>query len=191
MAGNVNPQGRVCASCGNIVHHPQEAEIAAIFAVVFAVIVGVILLVLSELLPISSHIHGAIREFLNKRAEQSAGRIRKRIEDLEKYRQSAAAYLTSDKAHYLSTLRFILAVLAFMALGASILIAEHMELLARFIIPGSFDLLALFCFGVAITMGVYAVRIASLDTQAQIVKMLEGIDADIEKLKAQLFTNTD
>ncbi len=49
--------------------------------------------------------------------------------------------------------------------------------------------MALGCFLISIIIGVYAVRIASLDTQAKILRMVESIDSDIAKLKEKLPTD--
>jgi hypothetical protein len=161
-----------------------------VWALAFAAILGIPLAfmfaLLFELLPITSRIRGRIRQFRNEQAERSADKIRKRIKELETYRESVAAYLVSDKAHYLSTLRLVLAVLVALSLGASTLIVGMIfsQVHREIMVPFYFTALACFLFGVA--GGAYAVRIASLDTQAKISAMIEGVNKDIEKLRTKL-----
>jgi hypothetical protein len=155
---------------------------AIVFAGAFAAIFFAIGLLI-EVLPANSRIRIAIDQIRNKLAARSLAKLQKRIASLKNYRDS----LVTDKAQYLSTLRFILAILTFMALGISILIVGHIELFGRSLVsPGSFDLLALMCFGIAVFVAFYAVRIASLDTQDKIKAMLASIDADIQKLTSKL-----
>jgi hypothetical protein len=168
--------------------HRHELVWALVFAVVFGVIFAFVFALLFDLLPITSGIRSRIRLFRNKLAERSADKIRQRIKELEKYREGVAIYLVSDKAHYLNTLRFVLGILVAIALGASILITGLIFSQARreIIVPFYFTALACFLFGVV--GGAYAIRIASLDTQAKISAMIENINLDIEKLKAKLPT---
>ena len=159
---------------------------AIVFAAVFAIPSGFIFAVVVDLLPITSKIRGRIRQFRNKLAERSAENIRKRIRELETYRGSVAIYRVSDKAHYLNTLRFVLAILVAIALGASILIVGMIFSHGRREIIVLFYFSALGCFLFGVVGGAYAVRIASLDTQTKISAMIESIDSDIEKLRAKL-----
>src|SRR6267154_27909 len=71
-----------------------------------------------ESLRFNSFIGRGIRFLKNKLAEQSVERLQARIVGLDKYRDSLKTYLVSDKAHYLVTLRALIAILMFMAIGA-------------------------------------------------------------------------
>jgi hypothetical protein len=165
--------------------HKHEVVWAFVFALLLSPVFAFLLLLLFELLPITSRVRGRVREFRNKLAERSAEKLQKRIKELETYRESVAIYLVSDKAHYLSTLRFLLVILVAMALGASILITGMIFSHRReTIIP--FYFIALFCFLFSVVAGGYAVRIASLDTQSKISEMIKGIDSDIAKLRSKL-----
>ena len=145
---------------------------------------ALILAAIAESLRIGSHIRGAIRHVQNKLAERSAGRIRKRVKSLEQYRDSLALYLSSDKAHYLVTLRCVLVVLVFMTTGASVFVLGR--ILARLLHSPDYDPLALGCFVMGALVGILALRVASLDTQAKISEAIRNIDSDIQKLRAKL-----
>jgi len=150
-----------------------------VWALIFAIIV--------DLLRVGSSIRRVGRFSANKWAEKSVGRIRKRIKELEVYRDGLASYLISDKAHYLSTLRNILALLVSITLGISILIVSRLQPFPRYpVLPGSGDLLALLCFAMAIVIGVVGLQIAAPDYQSKIAKMIEGVDANIAKLRTKL-----
>ena len=161
----------------------REVAWAVLFALIFGSIFAAIFALLIEMLPANSRTRIAIGQIRNKLAARSAVKLQKRIASLKNYRDS----LVTDKAHYLSTLRFILAILIFMSLGISTLIVGRIELFGRGLVhPGSFDLLALMCFGIAILVGFYAVKIASLDTQDKINAMIASINADIHELTSKL-----
>lgn len=174
------------AVSGYLALHRHELVWALVFAVVFGAVFAFVFAVLVDLSPITSWTRGRIRQFRNKLAERSEAQIRKRIKELEAYRDSVAIYLVSDKAHYLNTLRFVLVLLIAMALGGSLVITGMIFSLRRpdIIVPFYWSALAFFLFGVV--GGAYAVRIASLDTQAKISAMIESINSDIEKLKEKL-----
>ena len=149
-------------------------------------VLALILAAIAESLRIGSRIRGAMRHLQNKLAERSAGRIRKRVQSLEQYRDSLAIYLSSDKAHYLVTLRCVLAVLVFMATGASVFVLGR--ILARLLHSPNYDPLALLCFVIGALVGILALRVASLDTQAKISEAIRNVDSDIQNLRAKLPT---
>ena len=162
--------------CWNyLVVHRHEILFAAMLAIIV------------DLFRVGSSIRSVGRFIRNKWAEKSVGRIRKRIRELEVYRDSLASYLISDKAHYLSTLRNILALLVSVTLGISILVVSRLPLFPRYpVVPGSGDLFALICFAMAIVIGVVGLQIAAPDYQSKISKMIVGVDANIAKLSAKL-----
>ena len=175
--------------------HRHEVIWAIVFAVVFGVIFAFVFALLFDLLPITSRIRERVQAYRNKLAEQSAAQTRKRIQELEKYRESIAIYLASDKAHYLTTLRSVLAVLLLFGTGVTFLIMGRADLVivggrtGLSIQPGYrgiFDTAGFACFVVSVIISATAIRIASLDTQAKLSAMIEKINADIEKLRAML-----
>ena len=183
------------AISGYLALHRHEVVWAAVFGVVFAVIFAFVFALLFELLPITSRIRAWVQEYRNRLAEQSAAAIRKRIDELEKYRDSIAIYLASDKTHYLTTLRSILGVLLLFGTGATFLIIGRADLLiagggGTFSIDPSlralFNTFGFACFFGSIIISALAIRIAALDTQAKISAMIEKINSDIEKLRTKL-----
>jgi len=182
---------------GYLALHRHEVIWAVVFAIVFGVIFAFVFALLFDLLPITSRIREWVQEYRNRVAEQSAAATRKRINELEKYRDSIAIYLASDKAHYLTTLRSVLTVLLLFGTGITFLILGRADL---FIVAapgrtgfsiqpayrGIFNTAGFACFIVSILISVAAIRIASLDTQAKISTTIEKINADIDKLRAKL-----
>lgn len=157
--------------------------VAVALAFIFGLVFSPVGAVVFEMLPANSRTRRATRRVQNWLANRSAKKLQKRIAGLESYR----ANLVSDKAHYLSTLRFVLAILTLMSAALVLFIAGRIELFGRtFARPGSFDLLALMCLFVAIFFGGYALKIASLDTQDKLQATIAGIDADIQELTSKL-----
>lgn len=75
----------------------------------------------------------------------------------------------------------------FTTLGLVIFIFGRIELFGHPVVPpGSLDLLAMMCWSLATLFGVFALKIASLDTRDKIKATIAGIDADIQELKSQL-----
>jgi hypothetical protein len=182
---------------GYLALHRHEVVWAAIFGVVFAVIFAFVFALIFDLLPITARIRERVQEYRNRLAEQSAAAIRTRIEELEKYRDTIAVYLASDKAHYLTTLRSVLAVLFLFGTGATFLIMGRADLVISSA-PGStgvsappslrgiFNTAGLACFVATVIISALAIRIAALDTQAKISALIEKINSDIEKLRTKL-----
>jgi hypothetical protein len=163
----------------SLMHSPEAWVIGAV--------VGLIIFMIFDLLPVGdSRILGLVRFVRNKRSKKSVARLEKRIGEMERYRNTLKTYLISDKAHYLGTLRYMLAVLIFMAIGFSILTLGHMEPFVRLIIPGSFDVMALACFAFAIVVGFVGANISSPDYQTKIEDIIKKADSDIEKLQERL-----
>jgi hypothetical protein len=175
--------------------HRHEVIWAAVFGIVFAVIFASVFALLFDLLPITSRIRDWVQAYRNRIAAQSAAAARKRIKELESYRDSIAVYLASDKAHYLTTLRSVLAVLLLFGTGGTCLILGRADLVfvegaGRFSIypffRGLFNTIGFACFAVSVIIAALAMRIASLDTQAKISAMIDKINTDIEKLRPKL-----
>lgn len=167
---------------GWLVIHRIDILWAAAIGIVCAVIFAPIGALLYEMLPSNSRTRILVRRVQNRLAERSAVKLKKRIAALKQYRDS----FITDKAHYLSMLRFILAILLLMTMGVSLFAVSRIEQLARFMGSGSFDLLGLMCFGLAMLLAAYAMTIASLDTQGKIQARIASIDADINELISKL-----
>jgi hypothetical protein len=90
----------------------REWVVAGILALLAAAIL--------DLLPVGeSRILKCAGLVKNKLSEKSVARLKKRIEELEKYKKNVDLMLNSDKALYLNTFRAIFGTLLFMCIGAS------------------------------------------------------------------------
>ncbi len=149
---------------------------------------GLFFLVLFELFSLGSRLRGVLRHVRNKLSEQSAVRLRKRIRELELYRESLVSFMSSDKALYLHTFRYVIAILVFMCLGACCLVLDYIGIFSRLGIPGisPFVLGALAFLAVAAAAGIQGLRIAALDTRAKVSDMAGKLDTEIGDLKAKL-----
>lgn len=165
------------AAWKHVVAYAEEIMWAAIFAIIFGIIV--------DLFTVGSRIRGVVRLAKNKWSEQSVARLRKRIVELRVYRDSLASYLSSDKTHYLNTLRLIIVILLGMCLTAFLLIVDRLGLAP----PGmsrSYTIMALVPLAATIVIGLQAVRIASLDTGMKVSEMIAKLDGEIADLKSKL-----
>jgi hypothetical protein len=151
------------------VQHSGEIYLAAFFALVF------------ELLRPASLIRAAFRRIKNKFAEKSVARLRQRITQLEKYRDTVALYLSSEKALYLHILGMILFVLLCMC-GAGLVVLLYGffgdEYGGRIV---AFGLLA-----VGMIIGAYSLRLTALDTRPKVSTLVEQLNSEIAALKAKL-----
>ena len=78
----------------------REFVIALILAEVFAANF--------EFVPVGAWIRGLVRRIGNRLSERSTKRLAKRLADLERYSESVAAYVSSDKVHYPQALGLVL-----------------------------------------------------------------------------------
>ena len=155
-----------------VIDHWPDVIIAAVLAALFAAIF--------EFVPIGSGIRSAIRHFKNRLSESSVKRLRDRIASLERYRETVTMYMSSDKAQYLHTLGIVLAVLVCICAGVVAILLGTLGLVR------DAGILALGIFAIGITVGVYGLKLASLDTRAKLSELVQKLDADIANLKAKL-----
>ena len=148
--------------------------------IVLAVGLAAVFAVVVDLLRVGSRIRNGTRHLKNKLSERSVARLRKRIAELEQYRDRVALYLSSDRALYLTALGIILGVLTFISSGAIIAILDRLGA-----IPNG-DILTLMPFAIAIVLAVYGMRLASLVTPEKVSELIATLDADIADLKAKL-----
>jgi hypothetical protein len=151
----------------------QELVVAFVFAIICAVIV--------EVLSIGSALRAGVRHIRNKISERSASRLRKRIAQLETYRETINSYLSSDKALYLVALRFVLGILMLMCIGTIFCISS---LFVQD--PFSLALCSIGIFSIAAILALHAARIAGLDTRQKISALVTQLDAEIDNLKSKL-----
>jgi hypothetical protein len=148
------------------------------------IVVAIVLAAIADLLRIGSFVRSSARHIKNRLAEQSAGRLRKRIAQLQTYRDALRENVSSDKALYLGTLRFIIAVLLFMCIAGMLLIMYHLR-----IVPNG-DIGALFVLAFAVGIGTQALRLAGLDTKHKLSDFIGKLDRDISALQDKLRRRT-
>jgi hypothetical protein len=178
-----------------IVDHWVDIVIGAVFAVIFGVII--------DLLKIGSRVRAVFRHLKNKLAEQSVESLRTRIAQQEKSRDRIASFLSSDKALYLYTLRYIIAILILICVAAGASVFNDLLALNK-VVPGlrlilfgrvmsfpvNFKVVALLIFALAAVLGIYSIRIASWDTHAKISKVVTKFDDEIAVMKRKLEART-
>jgi hypothetical protein len=158
-------------------HHLWNFIVRNWQGIALAVVVGVIV----DLLAIGSRLRAGIRRIKNKLAERSVTRLQKRIKQLETQRDTYAKYLSSDKALYLATFSIVIGILTLMALGAGItVLAEVLPTLPPL------GLLALFCYLMAVGVGIAGFRISTLDSRGKISEIITKLDAEVVGLREKL-----
>jgi len=168
----------------------REWVVAGILALVAAAIL--------DLLPVGeSRILKCARLLKNKLSERSAARLKKRIEELEKYKRNLDLMLNSDKALYLNTFRALFGTLLFGCIGAILTTLRHSEMLAV-ARPESPDTLAMldiaaimmFAIGITVALGSLTITVAE-DNRQKFAAQSEKYGKEIEQLKMILKTRVD
>jgi hypothetical protein len=138
-----------------------------LFAIVFAIICAVIV----DALDIGSALRTGVRRIRNRLSERSMSRLRRRIAELEKYRDSVNSYASSDKALYLVMFRFVLVTLMFMCMGATTLVVD--------LIFKPHSPIALFCtleiFAFSIIVAAQGVKIAGWILDRRFLRWLQRL----------------
>lgn len=133
----------------------------------------------------------------NKLSEKSVARLRKRIEELEKYKKNLDLMLNSDKALYLNTFRAIFGTLLFMCIGAILATLRHSEMLAvtRPESRGALamlDMAAIMMFAIAIAVALSSLTITvAEDNKQKLAAQSEKYGKEIENLKTILKARLD
>src|SRR5208337_3462828 len=141
--------------------YEREIVMAAIFAIVWAII-------WDALKPWS---FWGVRKLKNWLSDMSVGRLRKRINKMEHYRNQIASFGSSDKFLYVAILQHVVAMLTMICLGLIVLIFEYAARVGPFagnIVvagpKGAFATLSTCIFGIAALFGLNAMRLANLNT---------------------------
>jgi hypothetical protein len=166
----------------SLFHSPKDWVIGGIMAFVIWAI--------ADLLPVGdSRIRDFVRWVRNKISEQSVERLKKRIEELEKYKKNLDLMLNSDKALYLNTFRAIFGTLLFGCFGAVLTTLRHSEMLAvaRPESPSALamlDMMAIMMFtiGIVVALSSLTVTVAE-DNKQKFTAQSEKYGKEIEKLK--------
>lgn len=155
-----------------IVENQRDLAIAFLFAIIGAVVWDVV----------KTGSVAGVRQLKNKLSEQSVARLRERIAQLERNRDEVSSYLSSDRALYLATLRLMFGILLFACVGASTFIIDSLLPLPGF----RFSVVAVFIFVMAITLAVYGLQLAGLNTRSKISEKVATLDSEINDLKTKL-----
>lgn len=110
--------------------HFTEINWAIIFALFFAV--------LMDFIQPASKLMAVRRHIMNKLAEQSVASLRVRIAQAQGQRDQVANYLASDKALYLSVVKYVLGIVLMLSAAAAVVLLGHLG-----IMRGPYELLAL------------------------------------------------
>jgi hypothetical protein len=133
-----------------------------------------------DLMSSDGRVRTGIRLIGNKISEQSVTRLRNRIKELEGFRDTIAAYLSSDKALYMATFRVVVGMLICIAAGGGLTI------IADFLKPSPFRVFALVFYAMGVLIGAQGTKIVELDTTAKVTAMIMKRNAEIADLKQKL-----
>ena len=134
---------------------------------------------------------------LKTNCPKNQSRLKKRIEEVEKYKKNLDLMLNSDKALYLNTFRAIFGTLLFMCVGAIVTTLRHSEMLAvaRPESPGALamlDMAAIMMFALAIAVALSSVTITiAEDNKQKFAVQSEKYGKEIENLKMILKAQLD
>ncbi len=153
--------------------HFTEINWAIIFALFFAV--------LMDFIQPASKLMAVRRHIMNKLAEQSVASLRVRIAQAQGQRDQVANYLASDKALYLSVVKYVLGIVLMLSAAAAVVLLGHLG-----IMRGPYELLALAPVLMSIVLAVYGIRTASWDEAPKISKVVGDLHAEIAAMKSKL-----
>ena len=159
-------------------HHWFEIVVGFVFAAIFGII--------ADLIRIGSMIRSGLRHLKNKLSEVSVARLEGRIGQLEEQRDLYAAYMTSDKALYLTALNYVLSVLSLMCIGIIMLTVDHIMPLLEPFVRLWLRFTSLMMFVLSVTVALKGARISSWYTQSKIQKVVGRLQEEIDELKVKL-----
>lgn len=93
--------------------------------------------------------------------------------------------MSSDKALYLATFRLVIAILIIIATGFGLTAFEDV-----FPLSPTLTLFSVFCYLLAVIIGIYAFSISGLDTRAKVTALVEKLDSELADLKTKLDLRT-
>jgi hypothetical protein len=138
-----------------------------------------------------------VRQLRNKLSDVSVSRLRKRISQIETYRNRISEFGSSDKAFYLAILLHVVGMLTMMSLGIILLIFEYATevgpLSHNFMVVGprgSFAVLGGCTLTIAVLFGINATNLAKLNTPETVLKRVKELNSEIAGLKSKLDART-
>jgi hypothetical protein len=166
-----------------VVTYQRDVIIGVICAIVFGIVV--------ELLKKGSVI--GVRQIRNKVSNVSVSRLRKRIAQLETYRNQVASFGSSDKFLYVAILQHVVAILTMICLAFIVLIFEYAARVGRFAgniliagPTGAFAILSASILGIAAFFGLNAIHLANLNTPDAVSKKVNELDSEIAVVRSKL-----
>jgi hypothetical protein len=134
----------------------------------------------------SSRIRALVHYIKNRRSERSATRLRERITQLEKQRDSYDSYLHSDKALYLANFHTVFGVLLVIATAGALNVLSEMQ--PAFGIRPAFPvgLFSILFYFLAVVLSIQGIKTASLDTREKVSEAIAKLESEITDLKQKL-----
>jgi hypothetical protein len=136
-----------------------------------------------------------IRRLRNKLADFSVSRLRKRIGQMETYRNQFSLFASSDKALYLAVLQYVIAMLGLICLALLLLILEYAAEVGPWsgttIVIGprhGFAILSGIVLAMAFFVGIASTYLSRLTTSEAASKRVNELDSEIAGLKSKLDT---
>jgi len=151
-------------------------------------VIGLCVGIVIDLLSLRSRIGGLIGIIKNKQAEHSATATETRIKALEKQRDNMATFLTSDKALYLFTFRYLFLTLLFMSVGIGLLALNDTGALYDKSQPhvSPFLIFGIGLLAIAAVVAAAALEITALDTREKVTALVTKLNTQIAELQSAL-----
>jgi hypothetical protein len=162
-----------------IVFHWYEEVLAVVFALMFAVILDLLSFQSSRILTF-------VRYIKNRRSERSAKRLRERITQLEKQRDSYTSYLLSDKALYLANFHTAFGVLLAIAAAAALNVLNEAQPAFGIRPPFLLGPFVVLFYSLAVVLAIQGIKTASLDTREKISESITKLESEIKELEQKL-----
>jgi len=170
-----------------VVVYERDLIVALIFAIIGAIVWDIL----------KTGSVAGVRQLRNRLSDVSVSRLRKRISQIETYRDRIASFGSSDKALYLAVLQHVVVMLAMVSMAILLLIFEHAAEVGPFsnsilvVGPrGGFAVLSACILFIAAVLGINATRISDLNTADAVSKKVNEIDSEIAGLKSKLDART-
>ena len=146
----------------------------------WALVWALLLWVANDLVSIDSHIRSVIGRIKNKLAEQSVGRLRRRIAKLEVYRELLIS--STDKFIYLGVLMGILGVLMLMCMAGLVALGDSLG----FLQGGKVFACCILSFTIGVSFAILRFHALDTDMKQKVQKLIIRVDKDISSLQEKL-----
>ena len=148
--------------------------------IAWALGLAVVCAIIADYMRVGSRLREGVESFRNKRAERSVARLRKRITELEKYRDRLIQYSTSQQGVYMPVLGVIAMMLVLMCVGIVMVLLESagaragiVLLVAPFVFAALFGIMG-YNYAVGVWLPNYSRLINKTETNIQTLKSKLG-----------------